>query len=237
MAARTKASATPAEQEPAIPAEKSPKSPKPRREIPGSFTYTTSFGTLKRALDGITVAERPDKFSSDFMATVLKVTGGSAKPIPPILKRMVFLSSDGNPTELYSKFKSENNRSGAALDGLKRGFPEIFRHNDYAHRATKEEIVDLIVQITGLNKKDQIVNATSGTFEAIRSFVNKDQPSTSQIESNTAPADAIPLSNGPTLNGGSEINLAYNINIILPESTNIQVFNAIFQSLKNNLLR
>ena len=218
-------------------AQTSQKVTKPPREIAGNFTYTTSSGSLKRALEGITVAERPDKFSSDFMSTILKVSGGSARPIPPILKRMGFLSSDGTPTELYSKFKSETNRSSAALEGVKKAFPELFKHNDYAHRASKEEIIDLIVQITGLNKKDRVVNAISGTYETIRAFINKDQPNGSISDPIVIAQDTAPASSTTLLAGSGEINLAYNINIILPESTNIQVFNAIFQSLKNNLLR
>jgi hypothetical protein len=62
-----------------------------RRDIPGNLTYTTSPGVLKKALDGIITAERPDKFSGDFVATVLNVTGGSARAVSPILKRMGFL--------------------------------------------------------------------------------------------------------------------------------------------------
>jgi hypothetical protein len=44
-----------------------PEEPKKTREIPGNLPYTTSFGVLKKALDGIINAERPDKFSGDFM--------------------------------------------------------------------------------------------------------------------------------------------------------------------------
>ena len=32
------------------------------------------------------------------------------------------------------------------------------------------------------------------------------------------------------------LQLAYNINVVLPETTNVEVYNAIFRSLKGNLL-
>jgi hypothetical protein len=175
-----------------------------QRDIPGNLTYTTSYGVLKKVLDGIITAERPDKFSGDFMSTVLNVTGGSARAVPPILKRMGFLSADGSPTDTYSRFKSDSGRSSAALEGLRKGFSEIFRRNDFAHRADQSTV----------NKLSQ-----------------EEPAARAQTENPRANSDDV--SNGFRANG---ISLVYNISIVLPETTNVQVFNAIFRSLKENLL-
>ncbi len=206
-----------------------------RREIRGNLPYTTSYGALKKVLDGIIGAERPDKFSADFMATIMKVTGGSARPIPPILKRMGFLSSDGSPTELYSKFKSDSGRGAAALEGLRRAFPEMFRRNEFVHRADNDKTRDLIVEITGLNKQDQVVRAILGTFTTIREFADlARKPDDEDVKP--------PVVESTTTNFGTNtrkmeaMSLVYNINIVLPETTNVQVFNSIFRSLKDNLL-
>jgi hypothetical protein len=213
-----------------------PEEPKKQREILGNLPYTTSHGVLKKVLDGIVTAERPDKFSGDFMATVLKVTGGSARQIPPILKRMGFLGSDGSPTELYSKFKSDSGRSLAALDGLKRAFPEMFRRNEFVHRAEPDKIRDLVVEITGLNKQDIVVRAIVGTFQAIKDFVDLSRMKGEEEEIKSTGVDNGVLERVPSLSKKEGIRLAYNINIVLPETTNVQVFNAIFRSLKENLL-
>jgi Family of unknown function (DUF5343) len=208
-----------------------------QRDIPGNLTYTTSYGVLKRVLDGIITAERPDKFSGDFMSTVLNVTGGSARAVPPILKRMGFLSADGSPTDTYSRFKSDSGRSSAALEGLRKGFSEIFRRNDFAHRADQSTVKDIVVEITGLNKNDPVVTAIVGTFQSVRDYVDvnklsQEEPAArAQTENPRANSDDV--SNGFRANG---ISLVYNISIVLPETTNVQVFNAIFRSLKENLL-
>lgn len=206
------------------------------REIKGNLPYTTSFGVLKAALDGIVTAERPDKFSADFMATVLKISGGSARAVPPILKRMGFLNSDGSPADLYSRFKSDSGRSSAALEGLRKAFPEIFRRNEFAHRADPDKVRDIIVEITGLNKNDQVVRAISGTFQTIRAFVDINKLSDEDLERppKSEPSEqAALLMRAP---GNRDISLTYQIHVVLPETTNIQVFNAIFKSLKENLL-
>ncbi|MEQ1539981.1 MAG: DUF5343 domain-containing protein [Sphingorhabdus sp.] len=91
-----------------------------RREIKGGIPYLPAPGVLKKALDLIIPAERPDKFSSNYMSTILKLTGGSASAIPPFLKKMQFIGSDGTPALTYSKFKTDAGRSQAAYDGLGR---------------------------------------------------------------------------------------------------------------------
>ena len=89
-----------------------------RREIKGGLPYSQSPGVFKKTLEQIIQAERPDNFSSNFMATILKLTGGSAKAVPPLLKKMQFINPDGSPSQLYSKFKTDGGRSQAAFEGL-----------------------------------------------------------------------------------------------------------------------
>jgi hypothetical protein len=205
------------------------------REIKGNLSYTTSQGVLKATLDGIITAERPEKFSGDFLTTVLKMTGGSARAIPPILKRMGFLNSDGTPTDLYSRFKSDSGRSGAALEGLKKAFAEIFRRNEFAHRADADKVRDIIVEITGLNKSDQVVRAIAGTFQTVRSYVDLKSADDEIVSVSSEPSEQATIGSSPFASG-REISLSYQIHVVLPETTNVQVFNAIFRSLKENLL-
>ena len=206
-----------------------------KRDIKGNLPYSTSPGTFKKSLESLIQAERPDRFSGDFMSTVLKVSGGSARPIPPMLKKMQFLSSDGSPTELYSKFKTDSGRGFAAFEGLKNAFSEIFRRNEFAHKATEAEIKDIIVEITGLKKSDNIVRLISQTFEAIRSFVGEVAISPPDVQKGKKDIkDEAGSRDNPARK--SDIGLSYQINIILPETENIAVFNAIFKSLRENLL-
>lgn len=208
-----------------------------KREIKGGLPYSTSPGTFKKALEGIILAERPERFSGDFMSTVLKVSGGSARPIPPMLKKMGFLTSDGVPTDLYSKFKSDSARGQAALDGLKNAFSEMFRRNDFAHRADEAAIKDLIVEITGLKKTDGIVRMIAQTFEAIRGFADRNaSPSNDTINVGLAADMSAPSDINLHTPINNRLGISYHINVVLPETENIAVYNAIFRSLRENLL-
>jgi len=82
-------------------------------------------GTLKKALDGIVGAQRPDKFNPDFLESILQLKGGSARATVPIFKKMGLVASDGSPTELYSRFKTDSGRGSAALQAIKNAYPEI----------------------------------------------------------------------------------------------------------------
>ena len=173
------------------------------------------------------------------MSTVLKITGGSGRPVGPLLKKRQFISSDGTPTDLYSKFKSESARGQAALDGLRNAYGEMFRRNEFVHRAEQNAVKDLIVEITGLNKSDNIVRLIAQTFEIIRGFADKSgNPSTDKatVGSN----DFVEEDGAGGRRRGLEsglLGLSYHINVVLPETENIAVFNAIFRSLRENLLK
>ena len=217
-----------------------------RREIKGGLPYTVAAGVFKKALDQIIVAERPDKVTYNFISTVLRLSGGAAKAVPPLLKKMSFIGADASPTLLYSKFKTDGGRSQAAFDGLRQAFSELFRRNEFIHKADEASVKDVIVEITGLKKSDNIVRAIYSTFDVIRSFISTDvsQSQESQFDaidvgvlgSQSEEATQQPVREAirPT---GSPMALHYNINIVLPETENVAVLNAIFRSLRDNLLR
>jgi len=209
-----------------------------RREIKGGIPYTVAPGVLKRALELIIPAERPDKFGANYMATILKLTGGAARAIPPFLKKMQFIGADGTPTLLYSKFKTDSGRNQAAYDGLKNAFGELFRRNEYIHKADENTVKDTIVEITGLKKTDPIVRLMYGSFDAVRSFIVGDVSGPSD-STRMDPEDNLSgdLSQLDRVGADLQLGLSYQINIVLPETENIAVFNAIFKSLRENLLR
>lgn len=202
------------------------------------FPYTQAPGTLKRALDGIITAQKPSRFTLDFLGDVLKLTGGSANAIIPILKRIGFLNSDGTPTDLYSRFRSDSSRASAMLAGLKQGYQEAFRRREYAHRLKDNEFADLVVEVTGLQKTNPIFRAIVGTWKTLQDYVGDlvedgDAPSTEEQRGDRVSlTPEAPLSTAPP-----PLGLAYQINIVLPETTNSEVFDAIFRSLKAHLLR
>lgn len=203
------------------------------------FPYTQAPGTLKRALDGIITAQKPSRFTLDFLGDVLGITGGSATAIIPILKRIGFLNSDGTPTDLYARFRADGSRPAAMLAGLRQGYPEAFRRREYAHRLKETEFADLVVEITGLQKTNPICRAIIGTWKALSEFVGDavDAAEADEVGDGKADRPQPVLEGAPATLATPTIGLSYQINIVLPETTNSEVFDSIFRSLKAHLLR
>src|SRR6185437_205929 len=208
------------------------------RQIGGNLPYTTSVGVLKRALQKIIESERPAKFNKDFLNTVFEITGGSSMPVIPILKKTGMLADNGTPSSIYAEFQTEGGRANAALQAIKNGFPEIFKRNQYAHKAEKDKVVDQIVASTGLTKTDRIVVYIFNTFQAFQDYAKNASDSSDAKREQTKGDEA--ADQNPIPPAGSDrppIGLAYQINIVLPPTTNIEVFNSIFKSLRENLLK
>lgn len=215
--------------------EKAPAAP---RKIPGNLPYLPASGTLKKAMERMIEPPRPPKFNADFMENVLKLKGGSARGVPPILKKMGFLTSDGTTTDLYDKFRTNSGRGQATLQGLRNGFPEIFKRSEYAHTVDDGKLRDIVLEITGLKGNDPVAKAIKGTFNVVKSFIPAGTVLGAGEEDTAGAEDSGGGSDGGGGDGGTgELRLAYNINIVLPETSDLKVLNAIFRSIKENLMR
>lgn len=201
-----------------------------------------STGLIPKILTKIQEARRPDRFTQDFLSTKLRQSGGSAQAIIPLLKRMSFLSSDGAPTELYDQFRNETTQGEAIASGIRNAFDELYSRNEYAHEMPKDKLIGLITEITGSSKTDRTTKAIVGTFFALNEIADFDT-STGAEQFETTQELPINVSNKEPLHppiGQDDsvgFNVSYTINLNLPETTNPDVFNAIFKSLKENLLK
>lgn len=209
-----------------------------RREIPGNLPYIMAPGTLKNVLAKAIELAKPDKFNYDFLENVVKIKGGGARSCVPILKKMGFVNSDNSTTELYGRFRTQGGRSAAAYEGLRRAFPEIFKRSDYAYSLDENKIKDIIVEITGLQPNNQVTRAIRGTFDSIRSFIEPgfNHESAGQHEVQSEPDFPSAEIDAGVSAAPARLGLSYNINIIVPETSDVRILNAIFRAVKENLL-
>jgi hypothetical protein len=200
-----------------------------------SLPYLNATGNITKVLNKIQEAETPQRFSHDFLATTLQMPGGSARPVIPFLKRTGFLASDGTPTELYKRFRGAQ-RGSAAADALRVGYRPLYRVNEFAHDATDQKLKDLIVQVTGAEKSSKRVRSIAASFKALKAFA--DFSSAAQdvdIGGNTGGEEKEGSEDKGTAIDG--LRLGYTINLNLPPTSDVAVFDAIFRSLKEHLLR
>lgn len=205
-----------------------------------SIPFVQAYGNITKALDRIQAAATPPRFTQDFLGTKLDLTGGSAKPLIPFLKRLGFLGSDGAPTDIYKKFRNPTERGRAAAAALKAGFRALYEVNEYIHDAADKDLKGVVVQVTGSEPTSSTVKAILGSFKAVRAFAKFDGDEQLDEQVDAAERDApFEKHDGSTSvrTSGAEIGLSYTINLNLPATSDIAVFDAIFKSLKEHLLK
>lgn len=202
----------------------------------GKVPYLAAHGNITKALEGVRAASIPEKFTQDFLSAKLGLTGGGARPVIPFLKRAGFLNSDGSPSELYRRFKNSAAAPAAAAEAMRKAYSALYEVNEYAHELSDDKLKGLILQVTGLESDSSLIRAMVGSFKALKAFADFDaSPASGQAEDrqDEARVDTGLHGNG---GGGGAIRLGYNINLNLPATSDIAVFNAIFKSLREHLL-
>lgn len=206
-----------------------------------TLPYVVTPGNIPRVLNKIQEAATPQRFTQDFLETKLGMSGGSARPLIPFLKRIGFLASDGTPTDLYKRFRNSTESGAAAAAAIKTGYSILYEANEYAHDLPDEKLKGLLVQLTGEKENSSVLRLIMGSFKALKEFCNFDEqlePEKEPITKTSTPAEPIPPIRLPIEHKrGVGLNLFYTINLNLPATSDIAVFHAIFKSLKENLLK
>ncbi|MCE8529523.1 DUF5343 domain-containing protein [Ruegeria pomeroyi] len=208
--------------------------------------YLASPGNVPKALDALKKAATPPRVSQDFVKTKLGIPGSSGDQMTSFLKRIGFATSDGTPTDLYKKYRTANGGTALAA-GIRQAYSEMYDHNEYMHDCNENEMRDLIIQVTGMEADSRPVGLIYATLRGLIDAADFSETEQIEVEnprnrpeSKSETSDAFPMpafSQGPSKSNDVGLNIGYTINLNLPETANIEVFNAIFKSLKEHLLR
>jgi len=201
--------------------------------------FMNSTGLIGKIFEKIQQAKVPPRYTQDFQATVLGFGSGSARPFIPFLKRLNFIQSDGTPTELYTRFRNADSSGAAMAEAMRIGFADIFQKNEFANDLTDDKLKNLVVEVTGKEPGDGTVGAIVGSFKACKQLADFDGADAAKRKKDDEAPDiskTMVKYEPDRKRPDREFRMAYTININLPETTNVEVYNAIFASIKQNLL-
>lgn len=208
--------------------------------MPVSLPYLASPGTIKTAFDRIKTAATPERFTQDFVHEKLNIKGGTGTAIPPFLKKIGFVKSDGTPSDIYHKFRNHITSGSAMAEALRIGYRELYDVNESCHELNDAELLSLITQVTGAARDSSTAKYTSASFRNLKSYADftADSKPTEVVrqEAFTPPPPSSHFNPPPRGDGAVGLNLSYTINLNLPATADQAVFNAIFKSLKEHLL-
>lgn len=211
-----------------------------------NLPYVMATGRIKPTLEQIIKASVPERFTQDFLTTKLGIKGGSGKVMLPFLKKIGFVESDGVPSEIYKDFRVDSTRGAAMAQAIIEGYSLLREMNEYFYDLSDKDLKDLIIRATGAKPESSTVSAIVNTIKALKEYAafdeeiieaTKDEVFKTQDNSSQESAKVNPIAKQPASHkiGFDNLKLGYTINLNLPATSDIAVYNAIFKSLKDNL--
>ena len=207
-------------------------------------SYTQKPGAMPEYFQTIRKAEPPERFSHSFLQN-LGFKSTNDRSLISILKELGFLDENGAPTGRYYKYLDETQSKKVLAQGIKEAYSDLFQVNKEAYKLSNDEVKNKLRTLYSGEKSNQVIGRISSTFTSLceiadfeeleRSKKPKAKKETDQEEKKQKEkVEHAPISSGAK----KDINLdsmQYHINIILPESKDPDVYDAIFKSLKTHL--
>ncbi|MCK4706640.1 MAG: DUF5343 domain-containing protein [Gammaproteobacteria bacterium] len=202
-------------------------------------SYTQAFGSLEEFFVRIRDAQAPDKFIQE----ILKDWGfksNNHRPFIPLLKSLGFLSSDGTPTQRYHEYRNHAKSKEIMGEALKEAYSDIFLIK--AHPTSKDRDLVQGKFKSYHNASDNVAKLHANTFYALLNLADLSQSNkkvTSKEDTQTKNQELPPINKNEGITSelpASKMGLHYNIQIHLPATKDVEVYNAIFKSLKEHLI-
>ncbi|MGH7642554.1 MAG: DUF5343 domain-containing protein [Candidatus Dormibacteria bacterium] len=189
---------------------------------------------MAKIVDGVA----PAKFTLDHLKSI-GFGSSNDRAIIPLLKDLGFLSPDGAPLPRYNSYRDRSNSKAIMAQALRDAYEEVFHIREVPTPADRQAVEGLFR--SKLNSSERVAQLQAMTFFAFlpladlgASPVGPGLPAHLQREDQELPA---PGSDPLAEVGKVTAQLHYTIQIHLPATGDIAVFNAIFRSLRENLLR
>ena len=184
-------------------------------------------------------AQAPDKFTQKFLYD-LGFTSVNDRPFVSVLKGLGFIDESGGPTQRYYDYLDEENAKKILAQGIREAYGDLFAVNQKAFEMTSEQVKGKLKSLLQGKKSDSVLKKMAMTFTTLCSLADfsgipksmeKEKKKESPVEVNIPKQSSQPHSAGQ-----GEISLKYSINIELPSTRDKLVYDAIFKSIRENLL-
>ncbi len=197
--------------------------------------YVQIYGQLAELFGRISEGSAPDKFTTQHLKD-WGYTSSNYRAVIPLLKALGFLSADGTPTNKYHEYRNTAQSKQVMGEAIREAYGDLFTIK--AKPTTSDrQLIEGKFKSTH-NSSPTTAKLMTNTFFALLDLAdlttNPEQKPKSKAPS-TEPA-APPVQEETPSKGHSRPSLHYNIQIHLPATKDIEVFNAIFKSLKEHLL-
>jgi hypothetical protein len=201
-------------------------------------TYTQAAGLLADFFSKIRDAQAPQKFTNQLLKD-LGFESSNHRSFIPLLKALGFLTADGAPTQRYHDYRDHTLSKKVMGRAIRDAYSDLFLIKANPTIADKRMIEGKFKSYH--NASDQVAGLMTKTFytlleladlsndEASKNLDNKEN----DVENISGVQET---EKNREVKGHGVLGLHYNIQIHLPATKDIEVYNAIFRSLKDHLI-
>ena len=197
--------------------------------------YVLVSGQLAQFFQKIAEGQAPPRFTHQHLKD-LGFRSTNHRPLIPLLKALGFLSADGVPTARYHEYRSTAQSRRVMAEALRDAYGDLFVIKAKPTNADKSLIQGKFK--SAHNVTDNLAKLMSRTFFSLLALADLDQaaPAKRKLDKVTKDEEERLKHETPEVKLAAPPGLHYNIQIHLPATKDIEVFNAIFKSLKEHLL-
>jgi len=204
--------------------------------------YLASAKNLPAILTKMVDGAAPERFTLEHLKSI-GFGASSDRAIVPLLKDLGFLTAEGAPTPRYHAYRDRSRSSAVLAEALRETYEDVFHVNEKPTSGDRAAIEGVFR--TKHNSTDRVAQLQAATFLALLPCADFDKARDSPITALPRSEESAiqePLEEQPPavtgLSGRTPISteLHYTIQVHLPPTKDIEVFNAIFKSLRENLL-
>lgn len=202
-------------------------------------SYLSSVKNVEAIFDSMLAAKAPEKFTTKFLED-LGFKSSSDRLFISMLKALGFLDNNGVPQQRYFEFMDQSQSKRIVALGITEAYEDLFNLRKDAQNLSNDEVKNKLKTLTQGQKGDRVIEQMASTFKALCTYADftaeESQSSPSITKEEMLVSEQEHNTHGKNAKQHGIMDLHYNIQIHLPETTNMAVYDAIFQSLKKHLM-
>ena len=199
--------------------------------------YVQVYGQLPDLFGRISEGSAPEKFTTQHLKD-WGYTSSNFRAVIPLLKALGFLSADGSPTSRYHEYRNTAQSKRIMAEAIRDAYGDLFTIRAKPTTADRQLIEGKFKSTH--NASPTTAKLMANTFYALFDLADFSKSPEQKVEIKASfPEPSMPSLQEETpspAKGSTRPSLHYNIQIHLPATKDIEVFNAIFKSLKEHLL-
>lgn len=207
--------------------------------------YLTSTKNLQSILQAVQSAQAPTHFTARFLEG-LGFASSNDRFIIGVFKSLGFLDSEGRPQDRYFRFLDQTQASQVLAEGIRDAYSDLFLVRKDAQNLTKAEVINKAKTLSQGALGDSVLDKFAMTFVALSAIadfttLSVQEPTKSLADIKQDKDENVRRENDPPIQIKKPVShslggIHYNIQIILPQTRDPAVYDAIFRSLKEHLI-